>query len=190
MPEMPIDPEYGRHVAPLSGEEFTNDEDEDSIFDIPEEESEVEELEDGSAIVRLNTKGPDESPDFYENLADTLNSWDMSSIGLKYLDLIEKDKEAREDRDKQYEEGLRRTGLGHDAPGGAQFMGASKVVHPVMAESCVDFSARAIKELFPPDGPVRTKIIGEANEKKTQRAERKRDYMNWQLTEQIPEFRD
>jgi len=191
MPEMPIDPEYGRHVAPLSGEEFTNDEDEDSIFDIPDEDdSDIEELEDGSAIVRLNTKGPDESPDFYENLADTLNSWDMSSIGLKYLDLIEKDKEAREDRDKQYEEGLRRTGLGHDAPGGAQFMGASKVVHPVMAESCVDFSARAIKELFPPDGPVRTKIIGEANEKKTQRAERKRDYMNWQLTEQIPEFRD
>ena len=29
MPEMPIDPEYGRHVAPLSGEEFTNDEDEE-----------------------------------------------------------------------------------------------------------------------------------------------------------------
>jgi hypothetical protein len=191
MPEMPIEAEYDRHIAPLSGEEFTAEESEDSIFDIPDEDdSEVEELEDGSAIVRLNTKGPDESPDFYENLADTLDSWDTSSLGLKYLDLIEKDKEAREDRDKQYEEGLRRTGLGHDAPGGAQFMGASKVVHPVMAESCVDFSARAIKELFPPDGPVRTKIIGEASEAKTSKAERKRDYMNWQLTEQIPEFRD
>jgi len=189
MAQMPIPQEYERHIAPLSGEPASQD-DEDSIFDIPEEESEVEEQEDGSAIVRLTTKGPDESPDFYENLADTLDSWDTASLGLKYLDLIEKDKEAREDRDKQYEEGLRRTGLGHDAPGGAQFQGASKVVHPVMAESCVDFSARAIKELFPPDGPVRTKIIGEASEQKVSKAERKRDYMNWQLTEQIPEFRD
>ena len=189
MPEMPIEQEYDRHIAPLSGEEEVNED--ESIYEIlEEEESEVEELEDGSAIVRLNTKGPDESPDFYENLADTLDTWDLGSIALKYLDLIEKDKEAREDRDKQYEEGLRRTGLGHDAPGGAQFMGASKVVHPVMAESCVDFSARAIKELFPPDGPVRTKIIGEASEQKLAKADRKKDYMNWQLTEQIPEFRD
>jgi len=59
-----------------------------------------------------------------------------------------------------------------------------------MAEACVDFSARAIKELFPPDGPVKTKIIGEVTEEKTDRAERKRDYMNWQLTEQIEEYKD
>ena len=114
----------------------------------------------------------------------------MGSIAIKYVDLIDKDKEAREDRDKKYEEGIRRTGLGDDAPGGAQFLGASKVVHPVMAESCVDFAARAIKELFPPDGPVRTKIIGEVTKDKTEKAERKRDYMNWQLTEQIEEYRD
>ena len=69
-------------------------------------------------------------------------------------------------------------------------MGASKVVHPVMAEACVDFAARAIKELFPPDGPVKTKIIGEVTEQKVEVAERKRDYMNWQLTEQIEEYRD
>jgi hypothetical protein len=59
-----------------------------------------------------------------------------------------------------------------------------------MAEACVDFASRAIKEMFPPDGPVRTKIMGEVDIEKTARAERKRDYMNWQLTEQIEEFRD
>ena len=89
-----------------------------------------------------------------------------------------------------HEEGLKRTGLGDDAPGGANFFGASKVVHPIMAEACVDFAARAIKEMFPPDGPVRTKVLGEVTEAKTDIAERKRDYMNWQLTEQIEEFRD
>jgi hypothetical protein len=35
-----------------------------------------------------------------------------------------------------------------------------------------------------------TKILGQVDEEKTARAERKRDYMNWQLTEQIEEFRD
>ena len=59
-----------------------------------------------------------------------------------------------------------------------------------IAEACVDFASRTIKELFPPDGPVKTKILGETDEEKTKRAERKRDWMNWQLTEQIEEFRD
>jgi hypothetical protein len=44
--------------------------------------------------------------------------------------------------------------------------------------------------MFPPDGPTRTKILGEVTEEKTEVAERKRDYMNWQLTVQIEEFRD
>ena len=186
--QMPIPQDYNRHIA---GTEDTVDEN-DSIYEILDNVSDVEELPDGSAIIRLEElKTPSESPDFYENLADSsINSYDLDKIALKYLDLIEKDKEAREDRDKQYEDGLRRTGLGQDAPGGAQFQGASKVVHPVMAEACVDFAARAIKELFPAEGPVRTKIIGEATEEKTARAERKRDYMNWQLTEQIEEYRD
>lgn len=60
----------------------------------------------------------------------------------------------------------------------------------MMAEACVDFAARAIKEMFPPDGPAKTKILGEVTDEKTEVAERKRDYINWQLTEQIQEFRD
>jgi len=186
MPEMPIDPEFGRFIAGI-----TETEDGGALVDIEEDEMEVEELEDGSAIVReAEFKGPEEDEEFYENLAESMNDLDLQVLASKYLDLFEKDKEDRKERDKQYEDGLRRTGLGNDAPGGANFQGASRVVHPVMAEACVDFAARAIKELFPPDGPTRTKIIGEVTPEKTDRAERKRDYMNWQLTEQIEEYRD
>jgi hypothetical protein len=189
--EMPIPQDFDRFVGPQAEEE--EDQDNPSIFEMFDEDNDVEMQPDGGAIIKMSEdkfKGPEDDPDFYENLADVLDTSTLSSMALKYIDLVEKDKEAREERDKQYEEGLRRTGLGHDAPGGAQFMGASKVVHPVMAEACVDFSARAIKELFPPDGPVRTKIVGEVTEEKTERAERKRDFMNWQLTEQIEEYRD
>jgi len=159
--------------------------------ELPEDVSDVTEMPDGSAVVSMEeTSGPEESPDFYSNLAESIDTYDLTNLGLRYVNLLEKDKNAREERDKQYEEGIRRTGMGKDAPGGANFLGASRVVHPVMAEGCVDFASRAIKELFPPDGPVRTKIIGKVDDLKQERAERKRDFLNWQITEQIEEFRD
>lgn len=187
MPEMPIDPEFGRFI-----EGIRNLPDGGVQVEMVEEETQVEEMPDGSAVVKMGEDftGPLESDDFYDNLADSYDPVELGGIALRYIDLITKDKEAREKRDKQYEEGIRRTGMGDDAPGGAQFMGASRVVHPVMAEACVDFAARAIKEMFPPDGPARTKILGDVDDEKTEIAERKRDYINWQLTEQIEEFRD
>lgn len=192
--EMPIPPD----LSHLEGLQQEPEEDfgplgDDSLNELLDEDTqtEVEELADGSAIVRIeDTTGPDENPRFYANLAETLDPHELNRIALKYIEFAEKDKQAREDRDKQYEDGLRRTGMGNDAPGGAQFSGASKVVHPVMAEGCVDFAARAIKELFPAEGPVKTKIHGEVTEDKEERADRKKDYMNWQLTEQIEEYRD
>lgn len=182
--EFPIDPEFGRNEPPAP-------EDQGMEVELDLEESNIEELPDGSAVVTMDDfKGPEDDEDFYGNLAEDIDPWELDKIALRYLGLIDKDKEARSQRDKQYEEGIRRTGMGNDAPGGANFMGASKVVHPVMAEACVDFAARSIKELFPPDGPTRTKILGDVDKEKTEVAERKRDFMNWQLTEQIEEFRD
>jgi chaperonin GroES len=158
-----------------------------AVVDLPN--LETEEQPDGSAIIQLED-GPEFNPDFYDNLCDSIAPSTLGTLAFRYLDLLETDKEARSLRDKQYEEGIRRTGMGNDAPGGATFMGASKVVHPAMAEGCVDFAARAIKELYPPDGPVKTKILGKMDDMKSEKSERKRDYLNWQITEQIEEFRD
>ena len=163
-------------------------EDGSALVDLPE--IEMEEQDDGSAIVTLDEDGPEFNPEFYDNLADSIDSGTLSSLAMRYLELLETDKEARSLRDKQYEEGIRRTGMGNDAPGGATFMGASKVVHPAMAEGCVDFASRAIKEMFPPDGPVKTKVLGKMDDMKAAKSERKRDYLNWQITEQIEEFKD
>ena len=186
MPEMPIDPEFGRFIDGLQ-----ENPDGSAIVDVDMEEAEIEELPDGSAMVNLEPyKSPTDDTDFYENLAEKFDSFDLDRLATRYLEFIEKDKEARKERDKQYEDGLKRTGMGNDAPGGANFNGASKVVHPIMAEACVDFAARAIKEMFPPDGPTKTKILGEVDDTKLEVAERKRDWMNWQLTQQIEEFRD
>lgn len=157
-----------------------------TLGEIPEE---YIENADGSVDIPDLEALPEADSDFLVNLAEVWPESTLTSIAYDLVELIEKDKESREKRDQQYEEGLRRTGLGDDAPGGAEFDGASRVVHPVLAEACVDFSSRAIKELFPPAGPVKSQILGESNAKKLEKVNRKVRFMNWQLTNQIEEYR-
>ena len=155
----------------------------------PDADSDVEEHEDGSATITLDEPEQAQNSEFYSNLAEDMPNSDMMMISSQLLEFIERDKEARSLRDKQYEEGLRRTGLGEDAPGGAEFQGASKVVHPMLTEACVDFSSRVIKEIFPANGPVKEYIPGEVTQPKLEKAKRKQKFMNWQLTQQMVEFR-
>ena len=155
----------------------------------PDAESDVEEHDDGSATVTLDEPDQAQNAEFYANLSEDMSNSDMMTISSQLLEFIERDKEARSLRDKQYEEGLRRTGLGDDAPGGADFQGASKVVHPMLTEACVDFSSRVIKEIFPSNGPVKEFIPGEVTQAKREKAQRKQKFMNWQLTQQMVEFR-
>ena len=155
----------------------------------PDADTGVEEHDDGSATVTLDEPDQAQNAEFYANLAEDMSNSDMMTISSQLLEFIERDKEARSLRDKQYEEGLRRTGLGDDAPGGADFQGASKVVHPMLTEACVDFSSRVIKEIFPANGPVKEFIPGEVTQVKLEKAKRKQKFMNWQLTQQMVEFR-
>ncbi|WP_290943185.1 hypothetical protein, partial [Hyphomonas sp.] len=66
--------------------------------------------------------------------------------------------------------------------------GLSTVVHPMIAESATQFNARAIAELYPSGGPVKTTIIGEPTEELEDQARRVRDYMNYQITQEMPEY--
>lgn len=164
------------------------------VLEVDLPEPEVEDTPDGGAIVRMGgDTGPTEMSEFYTNL---LNAPDvpipqnfLDTLATDLIEAIELDIQSREGRDQQYEEGLKRTGIGQDAPGGAQFQGASKTAHPMLTKSCVDFAARAMKELYPPDGPVKHFIPGTPTKQRLEKAERKTRHMNWQLIKQIPEFR-
>ena len=169
---------------------LNDDERGETIELVDEDNLEVEDTEDGGAIIRLENKEDEQRHlEHFANIVEEVDQDALNEAVSDLLDKIERDKEAREKRDKLYEEGLRRTGLGDDAPGGAQFAGANKVVHPMLVEACVDFSARFMKEVFPPNGPVKSKIYGEVDKEKTKKAERKVAFMNWQTTQQMPEFR-
>ena len=76
------------------------------------------ENEDGSVDIPIEGAVEVEDSDFLRNLAEDIDETTLNTIAGDLCQLIEGDKKSREKRDKQYEEGLRRTGLGDDAPGG------------------------------------------------------------------------
>jgi len=104
-------------------------------------------------LEKMRAVVPDAAVDFYANLADGMPQERKDEIAQTLLKRIEVDKESRKKRDDQYAEGIRRTGVGDDAPGGATSPGASKAVHPVMAEACVDFAASEMEGTFPARRP-------------------------------------
>ena len=57
-----------------------------------------------------------------------------------------------------------------------------------MAEAVTQFQATAYKELLPADGPVRAQILGDVNEAKQDQAHRVKDFMNYQLMDQMKEY--
>ena len=162
-------------------------------LDTDEAEMQVIEDEDGGAIINFEEKSPPrKEPEHYENLVDELDFDDLAALIDKQLRLIEMDMSSRQKRDERIERGLQKTGLGEPSPGGADFDGASKVDHPLMAEACVDFTAKVMKELFPPEGIVKSKITSDKNDG-LKRAQRKSQFMNWQLlgpNPQIEEYLD
>jgi len=70
------------------------------------------------------------------------------------------------------------------------FEGACTAVHPLLIESAVSFQSKAIQELFPAGGPVRTQVLGKTTPDKEEQAQRVKEYMNYQLTELMPEYFD
>jgi hypothetical protein len=68
------------------------------------------------------------------------------------------------------------------------FQGSSGATHPVLAEAVTQFQALAYKELLPADGPVRTQTLGLPSEEKTNQATRVKDFMNYQLMDQMQEY--
>lgn len=155
---------------------------------INEDPPDYREAGDGGIYMKLPAKQDNVDGEFYRNLADIdIDEAILQKMATDLLEVIKQDQQDREKRDKLYEEGLRRTGLGNDAPGGATFEGASRVVHPMITKACIDFASRVIKEIFPPGGPVKSRMIGRQTAARVAKGDRKCRYMNWQLTEQIKE---
>ena len=125
------------------------------------------------------------------NLAEEIDENELNRKAQHLLEAFDSDKEARSEWEERYKEGLQSLepdgGLSEEEEQRAT-RGLSTVVHPMIAESATQFNARAIAELYPSGGPVKTTIIGEPTEELEDQARRVRDYMNYQITQEMPEY--
>lgn len=164
--------------------------DDGSIEEYDEDDWGYEDTDDGGAVVKFGEDGgDDEDKDFFRNLANELPEDQIQTLATNLLEYIENDKASREGRDKKYAEGIKRTGLGDEVPGGEAFDGASQAVHPMLTKGTIYYQSHTINELMPPRGPVRDEILGTPTPQRVAKAQRKVRHMNWQFLRQMPEFR-
>jgi len=59
----------------------------------------------------------------------------------------------------------------------------------MLSEAVIRFQSQSITEMFPAQGPVRTKIVGKITDDKEKQAQRVEDYLNYLLTYEMSEYR-
>jgi hypothetical protein len=131
----------------------------------------------------------DLGPAFNANLAEFVDDDELSRISSELSAAFDDDRNSRADWDKTLETGLEIIGLKLENVSDP-FEGACGAHHPVLLGAALQFQARAITELFPSGGPVRTTVVGETSTEKVEQAQRVRDFMNFQLTEVMEEYFD
>lgn len=169
-------------------------------IETPDEEMELEvinpdavtiEEEDGSISIILDPEMQESmmGPEHDSNLAEFIDEVDLEEIGSELVEMFSSDRESRKEWARAYVKGLDLMGFKVEEKS-QPWPGACGVFHPVLTESVVRFQAQAITELFPAGGPVRTKVLGMMDEKKVKQASRVEQEMNYQLTENMSEYRD
>ena len=147
------------------------------------------ETDDGGMIIDFD---PDSSPmgmeDFNSNLAEFMSDTDLSEMGADLVSQFEADKDSRSEWEESYVKGLDQLGLKIEERT-TPWAGACGVFHPMLSEAVVRFQSQSIAEMFPAQGPVRTKLVGKITTDKTKQAQRVQDYLNYLLTHQMSEYR-
>jgi hypothetical protein len=145
-------------------------------------EIEIEGNEDGEIEIEIK------EPTFEENLADELSSKELLSIADEVLENIRIDMDSRKDWERTYADGIRLLGLKMEERT-EPWDGACGVYHPILSEAVVKFQSETSLSTFPPSGPVKTQIVGKMTREKQDAAARVQEDMNYQLTEEMPEYR-
>lgn len=145
--------------------------------------------DDGSAVVDFDPQ-PEiaiDEGDFYRNLAEELDDTALGTLSSDLLSQYENNNETRKDWRDNYEKGLELLGYKYEDRT-MPFKGASGVTHPLLAEAATQFQAQAFNELLPPNGPVRTVVMGAVDKEKEQQAHRVKEFMNYYLMNVMQEY--
>jgi hypothetical protein len=157
----------------------------------PMGDAEEIEMEDGSVEIvfedELFNEDEEYPGEFYDNLVDYLDDDTLERISEDVIDSFSADLESAQEWFDTIDKGLDLLGLQPEELN-EPFEGACSAHHPLIIESAVKFQSKASAELLPANGPVRTRIMGEITPEKEKVANRKKNFMNYQLTEQMTEY--
>lgn len=125
------------------------------------------------------------------NLADEIDDGELNRCASELLEAIDRDIEGRKPLDELIAKAIRNLGFDRKSDVRSDYMeGGSGIIHPMLAMAAVDFQARAMREIFPASGPVKTEIVGDdTNPDLRRKAERVKKLMNFQVTKECPEWR-
>jgi len=127
--------------------------------------------------------------DHNANLVEYLDPLALSALQRDLMEEVNSAIDSRKPWLDLFTKGVRRMGVDREQEKRSEpFPGASAVVHPALAQACVDFQARASGQLYPPDGPAKAAVEGEVTPERADAAERVERYANWQCTIQMPEY--
>jgi hypothetical protein len=143
-------------------------------------------LDDGSAIVNPEEDTSLEGA-FNANLAELIPDDELTALANELVSDYEYDKDARGDWLKTYTDGLDLLGFKYEERS-KPFAGATGVTHPLLAETVTQFQAQAYKELLPPEGPIRTQIVGEITPQVEEQSQRVKEFMNYQISYEMEEY--
>jgi len=152
-------------------------------------DTEITQLEDGGVEINFEPGAMNQaqSENHYDNLAELLPEEILMPLGSELFANYMDYKSSRRDWERSYTQGLDLLGFKYEQKS-EPFQGASGATHPVLAEAVTQFQALAYKELLPANGPVRTQIIGAITPQKNQQSERVKEFMNYQIMDQMPEY--
>jgi hypothetical protein len=145
--------------------------------------------EDGEPIFGFEGEmpmGPEEEGrpfDFHENLAEFAESPNLANLSSMLLKEIKTDSDSRSEWDNTIEIGLKYLGLKLEEFRSEPFINACAAFDSTLMTALVRSYATAQAELFPPNGPAAGKIIGPVSEEAETKAEEKKTFYNYYLTE-------
>ena len=126
----------------------------------------------------------DDSAGHSGNIIDQLDERDQSDLANKIIDWVDVDLKSRTPWQARIDQAMELLGLNNVPLEELPFDGASAVTYPLIGEAVVQFQARAIEEIFPSEGPVKTKIVGEMTREKEEQSDRVKNHMNYQILDQ------
>ena len=172
-----MQPEMGMPLEVMLPEEMNIQGEMTSAFEVDENGNMVPLFEEEEVIVT----------EHQVNLAEVLDSSSLNTLASELLDAFEQDKESRADWLDVFTKGLDLLGIKTEERE-QPFPGATGVNHPLLAESVTQFQAQAYKELLPPGGPIKTRVMGNESPEAMDQSQRVKEFMNYQITEVMKEY--